>query len=109
MDSFEKIYNSMLGSADSDDALPWVQNAFAEGSHCAREREELQEACLRIREHLGIWDQDADLDIILDCLESIQKELCFRMFDTGIQYVREKHYLSPGQYTNGEFYGRFLK
>ncbi len=83
----------MLGSYEPEAQLSWVANAFAEGSHCGREYEEMREAYMRLCDRLGVRDEDADLDIIVDCMENIQRELCCQMYEYGIRYVMEKHYL----------------
>lgn len=37
----------------------------------------------RLRERLGVGDEDADVEIMIDSLLSIQRELCLQMFDLG--------------------------
>ncbi len=93
MDQFKNVYETMLGISDAERKLHWVENAFEERSHCTREYQEMREAYMRLCDRLGAYDEDPDLDIIVDSLEGIQKELCFRMFESGIRCIMEKHYL----------------
>ncbi len=90
---FDEIYNTMIGILEKEYELPWVDNAFEEGQHCMRAYEEMRDAYERICERLDVGEEDDDLNIIVDCFESMQRELCRRMFDCGVQYIMEKHYL----------------
>ncbi len=95
MTVFEEIYYTMLGDMCPEYALPWVENAYADGSHCDRAYSEMRDAYSRICERLDVEEEDNDLEIIVTNLLDIQKELCARMFDCGMQYVRGRRYLHP--------------
>ncbi len=80
----EKVYLSMTGELVSP--IPGVNNAFAEGEECSRLYESTYCACIRILERLGVKDDDEDLETIICCMQSIQKELCQRMFEYGAAF-----------------------
>ena len=68
--------------------LPYagVENAFAEGSYCASCYHEISEAYERLRDRLGVVDEDEDVEIIIGAFENIQQELCCRMYSYGVQF-----------------------
>ena len=39
------------------------------------------DAYARLRDRLGVVDEDSDVEIIIDSLLTIQRELCLKMFD----------------------------
>ncbi len=92
MSDFEDIYETMMGFRTLDAPVPWVENAFEDDQPCMNRYEQMRDAYERVCERLGVGEEDMDLDIMVSCMESIQKELCQRMFDCGIRFVTEKHY-----------------
>ncbi len=97
MHDFEDIYFTVLGEIVPEYEIPWVENAFAEGSCCNQAYARLCEARERLCLRLGADDLDDDLEIMMECMHSIQLDLCARMFDAGIRYVRDRHYLPERQ------------
>ncbi len=93
MGLFTQIYETMLGLLEPEAALDWVDSAFGEGAHCTREYAQMREAYERICERLGVENEDEDLEIIVNSLESIQRELCERMFSAGSKYESERLYM----------------
>lgn len=79
MDIAELVYESLLG--ELVDPIMYVPNAFAKGSFCERKYQEMLDAYERLRDRLGIVDEDADVEIIIDSLLAIQRELCLKMFN----------------------------
>ncbi len=78
MEDFEDIYLSLLGHLGPGDAVPWVENAFAPESPCEREYCRMREAYERLCRRLGVGQtgEDPDLEIMVDALEAIQRQLC---------------------------------
>ena len=79
MDIGELVYESLIGEL----VIPLrnVPNAFEEGSVCERNYQEMLDAYARLRDRLGVVDEDSDVEIIIDSLRTIQRELCLKMFD----------------------------
>ena len=80
----ELVYDSMQGSLIVP--LPQVENEFAPG----RRREALygdvlaayERLCLR----LGQDEEDADVEIIINDFLEMQKILCMKMYEYGVQF-----------------------
>ena len=83
MTDFETVYESLLGLLTEDAALPWVENAFAPGGFCDREYARMRDAYCHICMRLGAGEEDFDLDTMVEAMESIQRELCRRMYEVG--------------------------
>ena len=79
MHTFDEIYESMLGLLVEEYALPDVDNAFVQGGYCDRQYARMRDAYERICQRLGVTE-DKDLDIMVEAMEKIQRELCRRIF-----------------------------
>ncbi len=88
--TIKRIYDTMQGFLESDYAVGGVEDAFKEGSICARAYEEMRGAYERLCDRLGAKNEDPDLDIIINKLEEIQKELCRRMFLYGARSASQR-------------------
>lgn len=83
MDKRQWAYETMACFMKEEHKMPGVEDAFAEGSYCARCYREIWEAYGRLRDRLGVEDEDADVEIIIRAFEDVQQELCYRMYDYG--------------------------
>ena len=81
----EDIYDSLLG--ESNAPIPGIENAFAVGKPCDQQYQELLEAYDRLRERLDIQNEDRDIEAIISAMLSIQKELCFKMYQYGAMFA----------------------
>ena len=79
MDIVEQVYLSLTG--ELIDPIRYVPNAFEQGSYCAERYQEMLDAYERLRERLGVTDEDEDVEIIIDSLLAIQRKLCREMFE----------------------------
>ena len=79
MDIKDLVYESLIG--ELVDPIKYVPNAFESGSFCEKKYEEMLEAYARLRDRLGVEDEDADVEIMIDSMLAIQRELCLMMFD----------------------------
>ena len=77
----EEVYFTLLGEAC--EPVPGVENAFTDGTICDRCYNEMLDAYARLRDRLGVQDEDADVEIIINSLRKITDELCYRMFYYG--------------------------
>ena len=82
----EWAYESMACFVKDWYRMPGVENAFAEGSYCASRYHEMYEAYERLRERLGVKDEDEDVEIIIRAFEDIQQKLCLRMYHYGARF-----------------------
>ena len=80
MENFKQIYETMLGLLEPEACVPGIENAFADGSLCAEHYAAMRSAYERLCTRLNVRDEDADLNIMGDSLEEIQKELCGRFY-----------------------------
>lgn len=90
MENFEEIYDSMAGQLTAEAALPWVENAFSDDSLCQCEYDRMRSAYERVCQRLGGGEDDADLDRMVDALECIQRELCRRMYQLGLEQAEKR-------------------
>ena len=79
MDIAELVYESLTGELIVQ--IKGVPNAFEPGSFCEGKYQEMLDAYARLRDRLGVVDEDTDVEIIIDSLLAIQRELCLKMFD----------------------------
>ena len=79
MDFVELVYESLIG--ELVEPIKYVPNAFEPGSYCSARYQEMLDAYERLRGRLGVADEDADVEIIINSLLSIQRRLCLEMFE----------------------------
>ena len=79
------IYATLIGVMEEKNRIPGVENAFAPGSYCDKCYEEMMDCRERIQQRLGVED-DEDVEGMVIALESIQTDLCIRMFRLGRQF-----------------------
>ena len=80
----EEVYFTLLGEAC--EPVSGVENAFVDGSVCDRCYSEMLDAYERLRDRLGVAEEDADVEIIINSLRKITDELCQQMFFYGTLY-----------------------
>ena len=79
----DDVYATLIGV--QEEGVPGVENAFAPGEYCARRYEDMTAHRQRLWERLGCED-DEDIEQILCAMESIQAELCRKMFEYGMKF-----------------------
>ena len=83
INTFEDTYLTLCGEIHGEYAVVGVENAFADGSECDRLYAELSEAYERLRDRLGVVDEDADVEVIIGNMLAMQHILCEKMFHYG--------------------------
>lgn len=85
MDSkqIEDVYQTLIGVMVEGYCIPGIENLFTEGSECESAYDEMLEAYGRLRDRLGIVDEDADVEIIINSLLKIQRLVAVKMFEYG--------------------------
>ena len=84
----EDIYDSLQGGLVPEARVPWVKNLFLPGSPCDRAYSDMLDAYERLRDRLGVADEDEDVEIIINSLLDIQQILGHEMFRCGLEYAR---------------------
>ena len=79
----EEVYDTLCGEVHGVYAVPGVENAYTDGAPCDTLYNEMSEAYERLRDRLGVVDEDADVEIIINNLMAIQRILCEKMFRYG--------------------------
>ena len=77
----DEVYGSLTG--DLECPLPWVRDAFEAGSICQREYQQIMDAYERLRQRLGVVDEDEDVEVMIYGFQVIQETLCKEMFRLG--------------------------
>ena len=83
----ELVYYTLSGQLTTWTPLPFVENAFADGQFCTNHYYSMLDAYQRLCARLGITDEDADVEIIIHSLMSIENYLCNRMYDYGAYFA----------------------
>lgn len=81
------VYLTVLGQISDPYALPGVENAFRSGSLCDRSYGELYDLLLTRFNPDNNDEDDFVMTRILNDMDAIQKDLCFRMFRLGMRFA----------------------
>ena len=79
-------YETMACHVIKEYRMPGVEDAFADGAFCMERYNEAMDAYERICERLGVVDEDADVEIMRNAFDDIQRELCYRMYRYGARF-----------------------
>ena len=79
----ENIYYTLIGQMQEEFCVPGIENLFVDGSECDLAYDEMLEAYERLKNRLGIQNEDADIEIIINSLFKIQRLVAFKMFEYG--------------------------
>ena len=81
----ELVYESLIG--ELMEPIENVPNAFEPGSYCDEQNQEMLKAYARVRDRLGVVDEDEDIEVIIESLLDIQRILCVEMFDLAMKGI----------------------
>ena len=87
---WEQVYESMTCHVLEEYRIPGVEDAFGDNTFCMKKYRQMRDAYDRLCERLGVEDEDADVECIIQCYMEIQRELCKRMFLYGQETVFTK-------------------
>ena len=87
---WEQVYESMVCHVLAEYRMPGVEDAFADGTFCMQQYTQMRDAYDRLCERLGVVDEDADVECIIQCYMEMQRELCKRMFFYGQKTIFTK-------------------
>ncbi len=91
----EHIYNLVCGNLNLEIGFvpesDVVKNEFAEGSPCALSYGRMLDAYSRLCTRLGVQEwEDADVEVIINELLEIGRQIGMKMFDYGMYYGCEE-------------------
>ena len=86
----EAIYETLSGLRLPEAEVPGIEDAYAEGSICRCNYAEILDAYQRLCVRLHTREEDPDVEIIINNMLTIEKELCIRMFYYGLEYGRKE-------------------
>ena len=92
MDSekIERVYCTLIGVMQEEFCVPGVENLFEEGSACELAYERMFDAYARLRDRLGVENEDTDVEQIINALRTIEKNVGMKMFEYGMKFASEK-------------------
>ncbi len=85
----DKVYGSILGMLVKEARLPWVENEFEPGKPYHKNYNDMHDAYERLRERLGVEDEDDDVEIMINALLDNEQILCLKMFHYGMEYRKK--------------------
>ena len=88
MDIGEQVYETLLNIVSEEHLLPWVEPVFVPGNPCYEAYTQMHIAYARLRQRLGVTDEDPDVETIISCLLDYSKYVGLKMFECGMEYQR---------------------
>ena len=83
----ESIYLTLIGQMEEAFCVAGVENLFEEGSECERAYSEMLEAYACLRNRLGVENEDADVEMIINSLLKIERLVAIKMFEYGMNFA----------------------
>lgn len=83
----ENIYLTLIGQLEEAFCVAGVENLFEEGSACDCAYSQMLDAYARLRDRLGVENEDADVEQIIDALRKIEKIISMKMFECGVKFA----------------------
>lgn len=96
MDIVEQVYETLQNTLAEDYCIPWVTPIFIPGHPCFEAYSNMHEAYARLRIRLGVTDEDADAEEMIDHLLEYGKLLAVEMFRYGMCYQQMQNAGKPG-------------
>lgn len=82
----DRVYQTVIGELLPDFQINGIEDSFAPGGLCDQAYQEMRSSFDRILERLGVENEDQDLEIILNCMRTIQKEVAYQMYRYGVHF-----------------------
>ena len=96
MDIAEQVYETLLGTLVTEYSVPWVEPIFVPGYPCFEAYSNMHRAYERLRERLGVTDEDVDAEEMIDSLLEHGRLLAMEMFRYGMLYRTMQDEKQPG-------------
>ena len=84
----ERVYDTLLELLIPEYRVPWVEVIFAPGKPCYEAYFDMQEAYERLCARLGVRDEDADVEIMIQSLLKYGRVSAIEMFKYGRIYQK---------------------
>ena len=84
----EDIYDTLLGNLISEEIIPWVEPIFVPGNPCYEAYTQMHIAYARLRQRLGVTDEDPDVEAMISFLLDYSRCVGLKMFECGMEYQR---------------------
>lgn len=82
----DDVYDTLRGLTIPEARIEGVENAFAVGGKCERLYAQMLEAYERVCARLGAADEDKDVEIIINALMEIEREISHKMYAYGARF-----------------------
>ena len=87
MSDFETIRDSVLGYLTESNRVPWAEDISRVGTAYDKAWQDLWTARCHLCQRFAMeWD-DADLELIMDAVLLLEKDVARGMFDTALTYA----------------------
>ena len=88
-DFTERVYLTLLGELTEEYRVPGVEDLFEDGKTCERLYSEMLEAYGRLRQRLGGCEEDPDIEIVINHLLAIGKQVGYAMYRYGTLFGKQ--------------------
>lgn len=92
-EDFDSIYSTMMGNQRICWAVPWVEDGFRNKSAISRAYKDFWTAREHLCERFGLDWEDADLELFMNAILELEREVAWRMFLYGIGYAQRGYKL----------------
>ena len=92
-EDFELIYQKVTGNRKTDTSIPWVEDAFVEGTGFTRAYDTFWEARENLCRRFSMDWEDEALEGFMDGVICLERDLAQRMFYYGMVYARRNYRL----------------
>ncbi|MDO5546986.1 MAG: hypothetical protein Q4F79_00695 [Eubacteriales bacterium] len=96
-----EVYESLWGAYV--EPMYGVEDAFEEGKPCDVSYGEIFDASERLRQRLGVQNDDRDVDIINNAWRDIAEELGFLMYKYGAKFGNQEEKILSSQQEKEEY------
>lgn len=86
----EDVYYTLGGQLVQEACVAGVENLYAEGKNCEKWYADILDAYERLRDRLGVQEEDEDVEIIIDSFLSICRETGYHMYLYGTQFGKKE-------------------
>ena len=83
LNHIENVYYTLIGQLQEEYCVPGVENLFTEDSECEQAYEQIFDAYARLRDRLGVPDEDPDVEVIINSLLKTQRLIAIKMYEYG--------------------------
>ena len=83
----ENVYYTLTGVLNDECCVPGVENLFAEGGECEHAYSRMLEAYARLRDRLGVAEEDADVEVMINSFLKMECMVAVKMFEYGMKFA----------------------